>query len=728
MIPVISNNQQIGKKTKYNGYTLVEKTKHDNGRYKADDISFYNINQIYEARNHYIKHGVYTKLDKVRDKLEYKEYWDNEELKRRYGVTIPGRLVDGKVQEVYIPGELYGYLNYGQIMNTPKMSDADEEDMFGELDEEEDDNFTGILKTKVARKEKFFPDFWDGDYHFFNARLFAKRKGLNMAIAKARRKGYTYKGAWIAMNNYDLHPNSTTLVGAYDTKYLYRGDGIMTIAKNYMDFINKNTDWRKSRITNLKDEVISGYRERGREEIYGYQSKVIAVTFRDNPDAAIGKDASEILIDESGKFPNLMDMMDVTLPTTEDGGMVTGMITLWGTGGTKEANWEQFESIFYEPDKYRCMVFENVWDDNTDNTGCGFFIPYIQNLKPLYDENGNSDYIASQAYSDQEIERAKEKIKDIQRFNTFAGQRCNKPKEAFSRSTVNIFSSIDLDNWVEELRTSKYAGFGRTGYLTLKEDGQVRLQMSDAHPIVPYPHKDSKDKVGCVVEWQPPFKVNGIIPKKLYRIWNDPYAHNKDKEHITTKNSLGATYVYEKVNNVTHSKGDILVASYIGRPDRMDDYNEQLLRLAIYYNAEVMYENDRGDVYNHFKKRGYLHLLADEPGIVWDKELIGKGSTGREKGISMNENRKIKGATYLRDWLYMVRGKDGTGIEKLNLHYVYDIHLLKELQRFNLKGNFDRASAMLVGQYDIKEQFQFEVEIINSKIDTNSYFNRARFQ
>ena len=84
----------------------------------------------------------------------------------------------------------------------------------------------------------------------------------------------------------------------------------------------------------------------------------------------------------------------------------------------------------------------------------------------------------------------------------------------------------------------------------------------------------------------------------------------------------------------------------------MEDYDRQMFLGAIYYNAKILYENDRGEVYTNAKKLGYLDLLVDEPEFMYQKDLQA-GGKGRKKGISIatNVNRKINGAIYVKKWL-----------------------------------------------------------------------------
>src|SRR5690606_5181472 len=111
----------------------------------------------------------------------------------------------------------------------------------------------------------------------------------------------------------------------------------------------------------------------------------------------------------------------------------------------------------------------------------------------------------------------------------------------------------------------------------------------------------------------------------------------------------------------------------------------------------------RGDVKGFFQRKRALHLLCDEPDMAFNTDLAGKH--GRSKGIHMNDKRKANALIYLRD---LMREKVGKNVysneDRLFLHYYYDAGGIKELLKWNKKGNFDRVSALLVGMYDLKEQ------------------------
>ena len=685
-----------------------------NGTYLYDfeDIAFVNTSQFNEAARHFIKHGCYTKAPK--GSREYKEYWDQEEHRRIHGMSAPGRLIindkgEHSIQNVPITGEHYGYLNYAQIRRTvdPKQSKFEKRN-FSETSGEP------VIKDlgKARTKEVSFPDFWDGDFYYFTAKEVAEGQGLNLGVGKKRRGGYSYKNAWIVANRADLYPKSVNLLGAYDSAYLYP-EGTMKMVDTYLQQLSKYTDWKKRRLYSREDYIKLGYKLLSSPDIErGFLSQVLAVSFGPNrPGAARGKDATLILLEEAGKFLNLLESLASTQPTIEDGLYVVGMIIAFGTGGGKDANWEDFEKLFYSPSLFKFMGFNNRWDEELVGTECGLFLPQYMCMPGFIDKDGNSLKIEAKEHEDKVRERIKVKSKSSSDIDDYVMERPFNGSEAFKRSGSNIFPVTELRQ--QELRVMKdpkIANFGRVGKLYTHPEKGVELDMTaEVRLIKNYPLKPDDDPTGGYIEWIPPHKINGKVPANLYRIWHDTFAVDKDKEKITIKDSLGAAYVYERPNNFTATKGDRIVACLVGRTERVDDYNEQLFKIAKRYNTAegLMFENDRGDVIPYAKRFGYLDYLAPEPEITWKKEVQGK--TGRNWGIHMNTPRIDTAIVYLRDWLIQKRGYDENGNEVLNLHYIYDIPFLQELQKFTPKGNFDRVSAFLVGMFDYKEQLMTDV-------------------
>lgn len=212
--------------------------------YTFEDIKFCNTSEFSRAAQFYKKNGVYTFAPN--GSREHKEYWDLEEKRRIEGMSMPGalKLVNGiwQMQDVHITGEHYGFLNYARILRT-KDDDGKKQELKKILKDSQ------LLKNarKVGTKDVDFPSFFDGQYHYFKARQVAKNNGLHMIIGKARRKGFSYIEGWNSADTVNLNRNVTVLLCAYDLKYLTKGNQIMGMAKNYLDFLEQYTDWKIGR-------------------------------------------------------------------------------------------------------------------------------------------------------------------------------------------------------------------------------------------------------------------------------------------------------------------------------------------------------------------------------------------------------------------------------------------------------------------------------------------------
>jgi hypothetical protein len=239
-------------------------------------------------------------------------------------------------------------------------------------------------------------------------------------------------------------------------------------------------------------------------------------------------------------------------------------------------------------------------------------------------------------------------------------------------------------------------------------------------PVVKFPHQRGDDTTGCIVVYQAPYKHGTTVPHDLYIVVHDPYGQDGKGA------SLGAAYVIKRVNPYS-SPDDMIVASYIGRPDTQDDYNNNLFLLAKYYNARIGFENDRGEVIPFAKREKLMHLLMPEVEIFDKTDNVRIRKLGRSYGMSMgSKQRKGQAEIYLRDWLRSSRGKGEDGQTKLNLHYIYDLALVDELIKYNRHGNFDRVSAIMVGMFHLKDLHSREVAV-EEEAKSSSFFDREFF-
>lgn len=715
--------------------------------YRADrSIKFIDVDTFRQPSLYFKKYGRYCPFDPVYNKAAFNLYWDIFEYRRRNGMTAyAGIDINGEPTLVHIPGDMYGFLNMSVINKVMDDDDAISNDK--DFEDIEPDNLAqfriedliaslGVKTTKTAKKSVDFPDFFDGQYHLKIAKNFARLIGKNFFFGKARRKGCSYMNAFDQFNNIDLNPYISCILAAHDKKYLIHGKGLMKMVYTYSDFANKFTDFKKERLSNNQTHLKFGYIPEGQQEEHGYLSEVLAVSAMNNPDVTIGKDVYELSYEEMGKFPNWAESFEVSTSTAEAGDYKTGMICGWGTGGTEEANWKQFEAVVYNPDKADSLSCDNIWDEGKEGQACCYFYPHIESLEGHMDSNGNSNFdSAYEAYSTKKEDK-RISTSDETEFEKWIGQRANSPAEAFSRSSTNVFPKIQILTQLEKVQHDPSIKYLHRAGVLVKQNDRIILRTNEEiaakgleihPPVFDFPVTKNTDTHGCFVEWFPPYidPRTGRVPDDMYISFQDPYAHSKEKGTINIKDSLGATYWFENVNHYTPYKGFVPVACLVGRPPSSDDYNEQVLYGNQRYRSKMMFENDRGDTARYFKLKRALEYLFEEPDLLSAKDLSSK--TGRGFGMHMTEPRKARGAVYLRDLLTKPLGKTENGIDKTLIDYIFDPGFLNELLRWDMTGNFDRVSAWLIGAFIIKELEVLAVEPPRAYDDPYSLFNRDHY-
>lgn len=625
---------------------------------------------------------------------EYFKYWDEQMDRCKYGYTAD----DGD----FISGYNYFYLNFCPIqriiyttINNP-------------------DGSTKIKKTRDLQ----FPDFYDYDYYFFQAVEDAEGEGKHLCALKSRRKGYSYKNAAMACRNYYLFAGSKTYIYASNKQYLTE-DGILTKAWDYMDFIDKNTAWGKKRSVNTQMRKRAGFftkDEYGNEIELGFKSEIIGVTLKDNPDVVRGKAGKLIIFEEAGSFSELGAAWQIARPSVEQDGMAFGTMIAFGTGGDEDSHFETLKDMFYNPDGYNCIGFDNIWDETPSDKKCGFFIPQYTNMdfrddagnRIYMDNDGNTLRRKSVEYILAERRKVIENATNSVAVDRYVAEHCITPQEACLEFGGNIFPKKELQEQLAKIRINKsLSNMKQVGDLVWEADGSLKWVIKKHGDITHYPLKKDDDPTGSIVIWEHPMKD---APIGLYILGVDPYDHDQ-----SGTNSLGSTFVYKRFQDFENYY-DIIVAEYTGRPSTAEEYYENLRKLAVYYNGRIMYENERKGLFPYFTAKHCDYLLADQPDIISD--IVGNTKVQRKKGCHMNKQIKQWGEGLIKDWL-----NEEQAPGKKNLHNILSEPLLEELISYNDTGNFDRVMALM--QVMIYREQLYNVKVKEKKKENK---NRVLFE
>lgn len=678
------------------------------------DFIVINIERLSKAADTFDEYGTYCDYDPSTP--AYESFWQRETSRRKKGVFIKAKLYykdipkffdanttdeerESLLQPLRITGAHYTYLNYGRIERTPN------------------DKERARLKREGAEHVETvmgFPRYWDGDYWNFKIDEFIANNKFHLTKAKARRKGFSYKRGSQAANTINLFPNVTVTLAADQLAYLTDKGATTFMAKKCLDHFEEHTFWRRGYISEVIDDILLGYRvsTKGLKN-FGWMSNLYSVACGKNESAAVGKKAIEIDFEEAGKFPNLQKALDVTLSNTESGAISVGTIRVYGTGGTKGANWAAFSKAFYNPKMNKMLCMENVWDINKRHEVCGFFFPQVWDCEP-YVERGNSIIFTAYAWDKQDKENHFHN-NDSETHIIYKAQRANTPAEAFINTTENMFASPELNLHVSDLINDNATRFFQDGWIVVNDLGNSNraefipkaecikrdiFGKGKFHEFVnQVPHGSRDDTHGCVRMYYRPFLVNGEVPKDLYFTVVDAYKVDKAQKDVTDKHSLYSAQVWMRSNTITpYPNQKLLVCEYIGRLDTMEQNDIVTMGMCLMYNAECCPEAGTGETVSNFIKYKLRRYLMLDPTNANTRKLTNPNNN--DYGIVIGDgDKKYNGLRMLKEFIYEPLSYTADGKPIRRLKSISSVRLLLECQRFTAEGNFDHISAAIVAMY-----------------------------
>jgi len=450
----------------------------------------------------------------------------------------------------------------------------------------------------------------------------------------------------------------------------------------------------------------------------GTKSNLKHVTFTtENPEAGAGGRHAVIVVEEVGLCPNILTIHGSNTACMMEGENQFGSCVYLGTGGNMEKIVES-QVMFYDPEGFDFLAFDNPWENDQRKTG--WFVPAIYGLNQFKDENGNTDIEGALAYKEK-IREKKMRSKDTSAIDLEMLNYPLVPSEMFLSKVGNIFPIALLKEREAEVDgNEKYANAEYIGKLVGNPDtDQVEWKLDPtARPIKHFPLKEEDRKrgvEGAVVIYQHPYEDEyGDVMYGRYIAGCDPYDHDD-----AGTGSLGSTIVYDKLSKQ-------VVAEYTGRPETANKYYEEVRKLLKYYNARLLYENERKGIYDYFEKKKCVYMLQEQPEII--KDVLQTTRVNRNYGMHMNKSLKRYGEELIKTWL-LEPYNDEEGSEKLNLHEIRCLPLIKELAAYNTDGNFDRVMAFMMVMYFIQETRKIEVreksKAKNTYIGNSDFFNKG---
>lgn len=674
--------------------------------------------------------GKVPEFHPIAERYESREWW--KEQKRR---CIEGYWVGGK----WMPPELYYYVNFHNIkyetdsgiataMGTPWLRDIEWEKAYlyteacGFSGFEKDTKYTcdrrygpekdtylkykWITPEEIALKE-YIPirEYLNRPYMENMGKPIYRNSAKNVLDLEGRGGGKSYWASGCIAHNflfdgardYDEYLErkrnkepfvSDTVVGAIDAKY----------SNDLLDKVRLGIENLpgKSSIITIDGETedyasplyvkYTGSLAPGKKWINRQGSVLNHRTFADNPLAANGTRPNRVFLEEVGFMNNIIEAwgaIEATQAAAEGKRLV---IYGLGTGGLTTAGAALYtQEIFYHPEAYNCVSFDDIYEDKGRNRKIGYFLP-AQKTRNAFKEGENKITNFEQA-----TEAIKQEIEDAKNSGsrtTYLAKVINNPlvpSDIFLRAEGVFFPIHQLKEALANLERNQLLLNASYKVDLRLEEGKVKLYPSSLVPIHEYPLTRSSMMDACIEIFEKP-KLNsdGSVAPDRYIMSVDPVD---DDGNDDTTRSLQSTFVLDTYT-------DRIVAEYTARTYLAETYYENVRKLAILYNARILYENNKKGLYGHFKNKNALWMLIETPQILRDQEIVKSTGVGnRALGVNVTDNVKLYGIQLILKWLEL---PSYTNPDKKNMEVIRSVGLLKELIAYSLDINADRVSSLIV--------------------------------
>lgn len=617
---------------------------------------------------YFLKEGVYTKLiPNPNPNSEYRRFWDRE-IDRCYNGLL--RESDG----MWIPGYLYWFLNYCPMMINEYQKG----------------------KKKAIRKEGFglfFEGIWLR-YLYLND---AREEGHHAAELAKRGCSKSYSLASIMSKNLiigesvETQRRNITVLTAYQKEYL-RDDKDGTLSKFVptLSHLSKYTPFPRLMIKQSSNEMTwqMGYKDEY-GKLQGSLNMVMGVSAKDDSDKLRGK-RGWILFEEFGNFSGLLELYDVTRKSVEDGDFTFSLMYLVGTANNKESNFQSAKTLLYAPSSYNIKEVKNVYDKKGQGKDYfAYFFPAYLNRAGCFNEDGISDVVMALLQILNNRYKAKYGADPASVLRVIAEDPIT-PAEAIIKVKDAYFNVQALNERASQLdkNPSLYNDI-YVGELYIDGEGEVKFRPTDSTPIRNYPVDN--DTTGALEIYTMPEKdKSGKVFNNRYIIGVDPVDND-----VAVSSSLYSCFVFDLFT-------DTIVAEFTGRNPFADDNFEITRLLCLFYNARCLYESNKKGIYAYFKVKRSIHLLAETPEYLRDKQLV-KYSNAGSNAYGVNASAAINNYanSLLRDWFnklvqITIEKEDGT-YDQVSVPVIYTLKtraLIEEAIQFNPEINVDRIRAM----------------------------------
>jgi len=551
------------------------------------------------------------------------------------------------------------------------------------------------LKTRIYVPAREYLRMWHGAS---KGKPLYKNQAQHVLSIQARGGGKSYASSAIVAHNFlfdgatdydeylrrkaDGNPyTSDSIVGAIDTKYTLPVFSKIEIG---LDYLPGKTHFAGREYASPFMVSHHGSLAPNREWSSKNGSLLRHRTFRDNPLAANGTRANLVFLDEVGFMGNIKEAWGAIEALQASKQFRRLVIWALGTGGYVSGKAQLWaENMFRNPKANNCLEFPDIYD--LTNKPIGYFVPYELTLNEFKEGKNKITNLEKSRLFIEETRNAAKEDPNPTTYITTVINGPQKPSEAFLVVEGGYFPAFQLKDRYQYLMQNQHIlDHTFKGTILFDDAGLPQFHLNtNLKPIRSFPLTDEA-KEGALEIFQKPQREfsTGQVAQNRYIIGCDTV----DKARSTT-DSLFCIIVFDRWSRK-------IVAEYTGRTDNPNDAYARVLKLALYYNAKVMYEQALTGLYTYMDHQKRLSLLADTPSALRNRKTY-KPGTNTSKGVPPSESTNRQGREFILTWLK--EKLDLTNLDYTPIQTIESPAILRELINWNPQaGNYDRVSALIM--------------------------------
>lgn len=637
---------------------------------------------------------------------DYEDFWQKQERLCKEGCMVGG---------VFINPYLYWHLNFWK-------ADVDYIDENGKIQQ-------GYLPPRLRDNEwVVFSAIWE-------AEKIGEMGQKGLSVGGIRRGGKSIISSSYIAHGATFDEGSQNIIAGLNAPDIKLITDKLDKGLNHLPSYFK---WQKLE-SNWKVGVTLGVLAKNGDKFPFSQILIRNLDNGNNEEALAGTKPRKLLLDESAKHKHLKALQAAFPGFTTPYGWSCSPITLF-TGGNAEV-FQDAKELFMNPDAYNFLSFPHKDKPTVKH---GLFLDATYRLEGKYDST-LADYLGQPNNEELRVipmqvsdpEKSLKITNEIIEQRRLSGDTDSYLKEVmyypievediFVSSSTNFFNKEAIKKQIQFIEDNKIQG----SFIELFHDGEkIQWKHSTKKPIPEYPTPKGCNTDAPIVVWEHPTTEGDKFWYK-YTGGLDSYLRDGTTVH---SDSLGAVYIFKRTVNITGDGfQDMLVASYVARPESKDYFQDQARLLIKYYNAFTLVENDELSFIDYMKHKNDAHrYLAPAP--AWTKTLTPYSTQKADFGVSRAADKtqaflENLAKTYLDEIVHQELDSQGSVVsEKLGVSRIYDKPLLQEFLTYERGRNADRYVAFtlaLAQANDIDINLNPETKKKNDELIKSLYEKKA---